>query len=120
MPLTSSKAAWDVPRTTLAILPLAPLRAEMLDGAAFADHWATAMLDPPRYDAIGHDYTRTRQEDPRFLELIVAALGNARTVVNVGAGAGSYEPRDRFVIAIEPSDVMVAQRPREIAQAVRA
>src|SRR6185503_16738436 len=49
-----------------------------------------------------------------------AALGSARTVVNVGAGAGSYEPRDRHVIAIEPSDVMAAQRARELAPAIRA
>jgi hypothetical protein len=49
--------------------------------------------------------------------LIHAALGDARTVVNVGAG--SYEPRDRHVIAIEPSDVMAAQRPPELAPAIR-
>ena len=60
----------------------------------------------PRYDEIGRGYTRTRREDPRFRERIHAALGDARTVVNIGAGAGSYEPRDRHVIAIEPSDVM--------------
>nr|WP_228531221.1 MULTISPECIES: methyltransferase domain-containing protein [Myxococcaceae] len=49
-----------------------------------------------------------------------AALGDARTVVNVGAGTGSYEPRDRYVVAVEPSDVMAAQRPPELAPAVRA
>src|SRR4051812_46430542 len=74
----------------------------------------------PRYDAIGHRYTATRREEPRFAAAIDAALGNARTVVNVGAGAGSYEPRDRHVVAIEPSDVMAAQRPRELAPALRA
>ena len=73
-----------------------------------------------RYDSIGHGYSRTRKEDPGFRERIHAALGDARTVVNVGAGAGSYEPRDRHVIAIEPSDVMAAQRPPEIAPAIRA
>jgi SAM-dependent methyltransferase len=52
--------------------------------------------------------------------IVHRALGDARTVVNVGAGAGSYEPRDRHVIAIEPSDVMTAQRPRELAPAIRA
>jgi SAM-dependent methyltransferase len=73
-----------------------------------------------RYDAIGLSYAGTRREDPRLRERIHAALGDARTVVNVGAGAGSYEPRDRHVIAIEPSDVMAAQRPRELTPAIRA
>jgi SAM-dependent methyltransferase len=73
-----------------------------------------------RYDHIGEGYTRTRREDPRFAALIAAALGDARTVVNVGAGAGSYEPRDRHVIAVEPSDTMAAQRPRDRAPAIRA
>jgi SAM-dependent methyltransferase len=74
----------------------------------------------PRYDTIGQGYARTRREDPRFAARIAAALGDARTVVNVGAGTGSYEPRDRHVIAIEPSDVMAAQRPPELAPAIRA
>ncbi len=74
----------------------------------------------PRYDGIGHGYSRTRHEDPGFAALIRDALGPARTVVNVGAGAGSYEPRDRHVIAVEPSDVMAAQRPAELAPAIRA
>lgn len=78
------------------------------------------MTAAPRYDRIGAAYARTRQQDPRLMDRIAAALGTARTVVNVGAGAGSYEPRDRHVIAIEPSDVMAAQRPRELAPAVRA
>jgi SAM-dependent methyltransferase len=74
----------------------------------------------PRYDTIGHQYARLRREDPRLRALIHGALGAARTIVNVGAGTGSYEPRDRHVIAIEPSDVMAAQRPRELAPAIRA
>jgi SAM-dependent methyltransferase len=74
----------------------------------------------PRYDLIGQGYARTRREDPRFRELLHTALGDARTVVNVGAGTGSYEPRDRHVVAIEPSDVMAAQRPPELAPAIRA
>jgi SAM-dependent methyltransferase len=74
----------------------------------------------PRYDRIGSGYARRRHEDPRLRALIHAALGDARTVLNVGAGAGSYEPRDRHVIAIEPSDVMAAQRPPELAPAIRA
>lgn len=79
----------------------------------------TAATAPPRYDRIGHGYASTRREDPRLRERILAALGGARSVVNVGAGAGSYEPRDREVIAIEPSRVMAAQRP-PAAPAVRA
>jgi SAM-dependent methyltransferase len=74
----------------------------------------------PRYDTIGHGYAQTRREDPRIRARIEAALGDARTVVNVGAGAGSYEPRDRHVVAFEPSDIMAAQRPRHLAPAIRA
>lgn len=73
-----------------------------------------------RYDTIGHGYSQTRREDPRFRALIHSALGNARTVVNVGAGTGAYEPTDRHVIAIEPSDVMAVQRSRNLAPAIRA
>jgi SAM-dependent methyltransferase len=73
-----------------------------------------------RYERIGGHYARLRREDPGFAARIHAALGNARTVVNVGAGAGSYEPRDRHVIAIEPSDVMAAQRPTDRVPAIRA
>jgi SAM-dependent methyltransferase len=79
-----------------------------------------AASSPPRYDAIGDGYARTRREDPRFRALIHEALGDARSVVNVGAGAGSYEPRNRHVVAIEPSDVMAAQRSPDLAPAIRA
>ena len=80
------------------------------------------MKMPPtaRYDDIGEGYARTRREDPRVREAVHAALGDARTIVNVGAGAGSYEPPDRQVIAIEPSDVMAAQRPPDRVPAIRA
>lgn len=64
-----------------------------------------------RYDEIGHGYAKHRREDPALEERIRAALGDARTVVNVGAGTGSYEPDDRTVLAVEPSSVMAAQRP---------
>ena len=70
------------------------------------------------YDDIGTNYTRFRAEDPRIAAVIHAALGDAATVVNVGAGAGAYEPRDREVIAIEPSPVMIAQRPAGAAPAL--
>lgn len=73
-----------------------------------------------RYERIGAGYAGTRREDPDLRDRVRAALGDARTVVNVGAGAGSYEPRDRYVVAIEPSDVMAAQRPRDLAPAIRA
>jgi SAM-dependent methyltransferase len=63
-----------------------------------------------RYDAIGTSYAQTRREDPRIAARLAAALGAARTVVNVGAGTGSYEPAGRHVIAVEPSAVMIAQR----------
>lgn len=76
--------------------------------------------NPARYDRIGHGYELTRREDPDIRRRIHAALGAARTVVNVGAGTGSYEPSDRYVIAIEPSEVMSAQRPQERVPAIRA
>lgn len=73
-----------------------------------------------RYDQIGHGYASFRREDPRYAARIAAALGDARTVVNVGAGAGSYEPHDRHVLAIEPSDVMAKQRSPARVPAIRA
>jgi SAM-dependent methyltransferase len=73
-----------------------------------------------RYDRIGRTYATTRGTDPRIAARIWAALGDARTVVNVGAGAGSYEPADRDVTAVEPSAVMIAQRPPDAAPAVQA
>jgi SAM-dependent methyltransferase len=72
------------------------------------------------YDSIGHGYGERRKEDPRIAERIVRALGNSESVVNVGAGAGSYEPRDRKVVAVEPSMVMIRQRPPEASPVVRA
>jgi SAM-dependent methyltransferase len=73
-----------------------------------------------RYDVIGAGYASTRREDPRIAALIQEALGQARTVVNVGAGAGSYEPHDRHVIAVEPSEVMIAQRDPSLPPAIRS
>jgi len=72
------------------------------------------------YDSIGKGYRNHRIPDPRIAAYIDAALGEARSVVNVGAGAGSYEPVDRRVVAIEPSERMIAQRPAQAAPAVRA
>jgi SAM-dependent methyltransferase len=75
---------------------------------------------PPLYDTIGVGYSSVRLEDPRLATRIHAALGDAGSVVNVGAGAGSYEPRDRAVTAVEPSEVMRSQRPPGSAPVVDA
>ncbi len=63
------------------------------------------------YDRIGVSYATLRQPDPRIAALIDAALGDAKTVLNVGAGTGSYEPSTREVTALEPSAEMISQRP---------
>jgi SAM-dependent methyltransferase len=73
-----------------------------------------------RYDAIGQGYAHYRREDPRLAARIRTALGAARSVVNVGAGSGSYEPTDLHVLAVEPSDVMANQRPAGRVPAIRA
>jgi SAM-dependent methyltransferase len=71
------------------------------------------------YDALGPGhYARVRQPDPRIAARLHAALGDARTIVNVGAGAGSYEPTDREVIPVEPSAQQRAQRPPHLAAAI--
>jgi len=72
------------------------------------------------YDTIGATYTVTRRTEPRIAAQVWAALGDARTVLNVGAGTGSYEPPDRDVTAVEPSAVMRAQRPNGAARCVAA
>jgi ubiquinone/menaquinone biosynthesis C-methylase UbiE len=72
------------------------------------------------YDTIGRNYARHRQPDPRIASQIDAALGDARLVLNVGAGTGSYEAGDRRVVAVEPSTIMLAQRLSSAAPAVRA
>jgi len=68
---------------------------------------------------LGEGYAQRRRPDPRIAAGIVSALGDARTVVNVGAGAGSYEPADRIVQAVEPSEMMIAQRAPDAAPCVR-
>jgi hypothetical protein len=79
-----------------------------------------AMSSSQLYDTIGATYTATRRTEPRIAAQVWAALGSARTVLNVGAGTGSYEPPDREVIAVEPSTVMRAQRPATAAVCVAA
>jgi SAM-dependent methyltransferase len=71
------------------------------------------------YDTIGATYTTTRRPDPRIATQIHAALGDAETVINIGAGTGSYEP-PQTVLAVEPSAVMIAQRPVGAAPAIQA
>ena len=71
------------------------------------------------YDRDGKRYTGHRRTDPRIAKDIHAALGPAKTVLNVGAGAGSYEPEDRYVVAVEPSAAMRAQRPEHRVPAIR-
>jgi SAM-dependent methyltransferase len=72
------------------------------------------------YERHGRTYAQHRRPDPRIAARIDAALGDARTVLNVGAGAGSYEPRDRWVLAVEPSATMRAQRPANAAPVIDA
>lgn len=72
------------------------------------------------YDHLAPDYTRVRRPDPRIDAAVGVALGDTTSVINVGAGTGSYEPSDRFVVAIEPATSMVRQRSSTAAPVVRA
>jgi Methyltransferase domain len=72
------------------------------------------------YDRHGEGYLAARRTDPRIEARLHAALGEARTVINVGAGPGAYEPADRYVVAVEPSPVMRGQRPPRAVPAVDA
>jgi SAM-dependent methyltransferase len=72
------------------------------------------------YDVIGVNYADLRRPDPRIAETIDAALGQARTVLNIGAGTGSYEPEHRVVTAVEPSAEMIRKRSRTGAVAIQA
>jgi SAM-dependent methyltransferase len=72
------------------------------------------------YDRHAPAYQRHRRADPQIAARVHAALGDARTVLNVGAGSGSYEPADRYVLAVEPSAGMRAQRPTHLAPAIDA
>jgi len=70
------------------------------------------------YGRHGLGYAQMRRTDPRIAAWVHRALGNARTILNVGAGAGSYEPQDRYVLAIEPSEAMRAQRPKHLVPTI--
>lgn len=72
------------------------------------------------YDSIGVGYSRARAADPRLAAVIREVLADAECVVNVGAGTGNYEPTDREVVAVEPSAVMIGQRPVGAAPVVQA
>ena len=74
----------------------------------------------PRYDTIGINYAELRKPDPRIAAAIDAQLGQAATILNVGAGTGSYEPADRRVTAVEPSLEMIRKRHSPAAQVVQA
>jgi SAM-dependent methyltransferase len=84
----------------------------------------TARTTPPAptqvYDVLGTSYNTTRRADPRLEQVIWAALGDSKTVLNVGAGTGAYEPRDRCVVAVEPSATMRQARGPEAAPCLAA
>ncbi len=77
-------------------------------------------MQTPLYDRIGQGYSRVRRADPRIQRAIDDALGDARSIVNVGAGVGAYEPADRDLIAVEPAAEMRAQRPASAAPCLDA
>ena len=72
------------------------------------------------YDEIGRNYLNSRSTDPRVLRALRSQFGGARVIVNLGAGSGSYEPDDLDVIAIEPSKVMISQRPAASSPVIQA
>lgn len=74
----------------------------------------------PAYERLGTSYSAVRGEEPRIARQLHAALGDSARIVNVGAGTGSYEPRHRTVIAVEPSPTMLRQRPPDAPPAVQA
>ncbi len=76
-------------------------------------------LEDSFYDRIGMEYTPTQRPDPRIAMQIHGALGDARSIANVGAGVGVYEPFDRKVLPIEPSERTIAQRSPQLARAIR-
>jgi SAM-dependent methyltransferase len=82
----------------------------MLIAVVVTDQKGSVMSSAQLYDTIGATYTVTRRTEPRIAAQIWAALGDARTVLNVGAGTGSYEPTDRYVLAVEPSALMRSLR----------
>ena len=90
------------------------------EGTTMTPEEQLGMFGAQLYDTIGRAYPATRRTDPRIAAQVWEALGDARTVLNVGAGTGSYEPPDRDVTAVEPSAVMRALRPEGAAPCVAA
>lgn len=78
----------------------------------------SCLIDQALYDRIGIGYAHTRRADPRIARAVRAALGDVSSVVNIGAGSGSYEPTDVPVVPVEPSETMIRQRPRSLPQAL--
>ena len=72
------------------------------------------------YEWLGLTYREARRADPRIAAVVADAIGDARSVVNVGAGTGSYEPVDRYVVAVEPAAAMHARRPADAAPCIAA
>jgi SAM-dependent methyltransferase len=86
--------------------------------ADIKDQWDSSIMRAT-YDTIGINYSDLRKPDPRIAAMISTALGQAKTVLNVGAGTGSYEPADRHVTAVEPSLEMIGQRDPTAARAIQ-
>jgi SAM-dependent methyltransferase len=103
--MESSEVQTGSPKTSLNVLP--PV-----------DQFGEGM--PHLYDRIGVGYSDRRHADPRIAALVRGALDGCSSILNIGAGAGSYEPRDRSVVAVDPSMVMLKQRPPGSAPSVRA
>lgn len=78
------------------------------------------MRNPWLYDSISSTYTVTRREDKRIAARIHGAIGSGERVINIGAGTGNYEPRDRLVVGVEPSREMISRRPPGTGPALRA
>jgi SAM-dependent methyltransferase len=96
------------------------MTSELDDLADSAGSCLVPVSHPSLYDAIGVGYSKVRKADPRIAARIWDALGDAETVLNVGAGTGSYEPANRRVLAVEPSAVMRAQRSPSAAPCINA
>jgi len=72
------------------------------------------------YDSIGKKYRNYRRPDFRIGTAVSNWLPDGGSIVNIGAGVGSYEPVDRKVVAVEPSSVMIRQRPMNSAPVIQA